>query len=670
MMSFDQTSPNTTRLSKKLCTLAILIAALIGTMSPDAFGQSPKKFSESEISTALTYKAKQKEVDYDFKVDGRPPEALVKKAQMQSSAVLFGKTGYVLADSTNRVIRVLLDTNKDRKLDFFSYYKDGIEVYREIDTDYDSEPNEYRWMGSAGTRWGIDKNQDGEIDQWKSISAEEVAYEVFMAIKTRDDARYQRLLLTNNEFRSLGLSGDIAKDAAARLEKARKEFGDMVRSQKIIDNRAEWINSGNGQPSLAVAGNGLEKDVVCHDHASSVFQSAAGTDTLALGTMVRIGESWRLMELPQVVPQGKAIVNGGLLFPVVQIVPDFDPNGSGPIDRVDEELAGLYEELTKLESSIGEEGDAGVAMAKLQKDRAMLQWKIYQKVPEKEKANWLENIGDTVTGAYRVGNYPEGLKFLESVIKTLRDNKKLDSLDYIRKRMLDTDYYKRIDEGDNREDDKANEWYFAQLEKFASEFPKSRFSPDALFAIGQNFEVSRNADPAKAARWYQACAQKYGETSIGKRAAGAVRRIGGRGKPVPFVGTTVDGKAFDISNKTLRNRIVVVYFWEMWCADQKANAKGDTAFDVFQDLKSKFKDEVVIVSANIEAIATKQAYADFDGDLKGIFEMHVPGGMENSPLATQLGIVSEPTMIVWDKEGNMIDSESGVGDLERIIQKQ
>ena len=49
--------------------------------------------------------------------------------------------------------------------------------------------------------------------------------------------------------------------------------------------------------------------------------------------------------------------------------------------------------------------------------------------------------------------------------------------------------------------------------------------------------------------------------------------------------------------------------------------------------------------------------------------MHVPGGMEKSALATQLGIVSEPTMVVWDLKGNMYDAESGVADLGRIMQK-
>ena len=654
-----------TNVTKKLAVFAIVAAAFIVPDFCNAQAKQARKFKDSDKEKVLNnYKAKQ-EVDYDFNTGVKPIGELVKGAQMQTSTELFGKTGYVMADPTNRIVRVLLDTNKDKRLDRFSYYKDGIEVYREIDTDYDDKPNEYRWLGSAGSRWGVDRNQDGEIDQWKIISAEEVAFEVFMAIRNRDDARYQRLLLTDAELKSLGLTGDIAKDAATRLDRARKEFANMVRGQKAIDGKAKWINSGNGQPSLAAAGRGLSKDLLCHDHASSVFESAAGTDTLALGTLVRIGNTWRLMELPQVVPRGKPIENGGLLFPVAQIIPNI-PDDDKRI-RVDEQLAGFYTNLTKFETAIAKEGEPGVEMAKLQKDRAMMQWKIYQKIPPAEKANWVENIGDTVSNAYQVGEYPEGLRFLEQVIKTLRDAKKPESLDYIRWRMIHAEYYKRLEDGDNREDEKTAKWYYAQLEKFSNDYPKSRFAPEAVFSIAQNYEVSRDNDLDKAIEWYRKCAQRYSSSPYGKRAAGAIQRLQGRKKPVRFVGTTVDGKQFDVSNKVLRERIVVVFFWEMWCADQKVNEKGDTAFDVFQDMKSKYKDEVVIVSANIEA--NPGNYKNFSGDLNGLFEMHSPGGMEKSPLAAQLGIVTEPTMVVWDKKGNMYDAESGAADLGRIIQK-
>ena len=373
-------------------------------------------FSAGEKGKVLNYKPSQ-EVDYDYKFKGGAPKEVLEKANMGRAEEIFpGKLGYVMADETNRVVRVLIDSNKDKKLDFFSYYKDGVEVYREIDSNYDSRKDQFRWFGSAGTRWGIDQNQDGEIDKWKVISAEEVAFETFMAIRNRDDARYQRLLITDEEFRSLGLKGFVAQDAAARLKKARTGFGEMVRGQKAINENSKWINSGNGRPSLAPAGGMLTKDIICHDHASSVFQSGSDTDTLAIGTLVQIGDVWRLMELPQVVPRGKPIENGGVLFPVVSL----EPTATGEIvDGTTEKLAEAYGKLTEQEQAIGKLNKPGVQMANLQKDRAMTQWGIYQLLPADEKSKWLENIGDTVSNGYQQGDYPDGLKFLESVIKTL-----------------------------------------------------------------------------------------------------------------------------------------------------------------------------------------------------------------------------------------------------------
>ncbi|MEZ6094425.1 MAG: hypothetical protein R3C03_09335 [Pirellulaceae bacterium] len=66
--------------------------------------------------------------------------------------------------------RIYLDTNGDRKLDSWSFSK--TEVYRGLDTDGDENRDEIRWLGTAGTRWGLDKDQNGKIDDWKQISAE------------------------------------------------------------------------------------------------------------------------------------------------------------------------------------------------------------------------------------------------------------------------------------------------------------------------------------------------------------------------------------------------------------------------------------------------------------------------------------------------------------------
>lgn len=630
---------------------------------------APRQPGKAEIKKILSWTPSY-EVDYDFaiKKGSNPTADMVDQCQIQRAAQWKeGKNGFVVADKTNRILRVLLDRNKDKdqRLDYWSYFKDGVEVYREEDSNFDGKPDQFRWLGTGGTRWGIDKNQNGQIDTWKHISAEEVAFEVFMAIKTRDDNRFRRLLLTGDEFKTLGLSGKMAEDARQRLTKAQSGFANMVRSQKAIDASSQWINSGNGQPSMVPASEEVANDMIVHDHASSVFQSKAGTSTLALGTLVKIGDVWRLMELPQVIAGSDSIANGGLMFPVAQIIPPV-PGGQqhGPQD---EKMAKLFAKLTALEEEI-KEAEPGAAMVNLQEKRSLLQWEIYRSCPENEKLTWLENIADTATNAYHQDLYPEGLTFLERILKTLKKYQKPERMDYIRKRMIDTKYWKSIEEKAAREKAAAAEEYFASLEEFVNEYPKSQFTPEALFRIGQNFETSRDSDPEKARQWYRKCASGYSKTLSGKRASGAYLRLTGYGKQVPFEGATEDRKKFDIKNPQLRGKVVVVYFWHTWCAQQAVNAKGETAFEVFADLKSKYKGDVVFVSANVEE--TTETYKDkFSGDLKGMIRMHAPGGNEKSPLAVQLGVVTAPMMAVWDKAGMLVDTESGAGELDRIIQR-
>ena len=68
-----------------------------------------------------------------------------------------------------------MDTNGDQSPDVFRYYRHGLEVYRDIDSNFNQKPDQYRWMNWGGTRWGLDPNEDGRIDEWKMISAPEAA---------------------------------------------------------------------------------------------------------------------------------------------------------------------------------------------------------------------------------------------------------------------------------------------------------------------------------------------------------------------------------------------------------------------------------------------------------------------------------------------------------------
>ncbi len=132
----------------------------------------------------------QHDVDYD-----RPtPEEIAKCAIKAEERK--GQTGWVVRDGDGKVLREFVDTNGDNVVDRWSYYKEGVEVYRDIDTKFNGKANEFRWLNTAGVRWGIAKSGGADIDAWKAISAEEASAEAVMALRDRDPARFNRLLLT------------------------------------------------------------------------------------------------------------------------------------------------------------------------------------------------------------------------------------------------------------------------------------------------------------------------------------------------------------------------------------------------------------------------------------------------------------------------------------------
>src|ERR1700736_3335563 len=116
-----------------------------------------------------------------------------------------GSSGWLLRDPQGRPLRRFFDSNGDRQIDVLSYYLDGVEVYRETDSNLNGKIDQYRWLNAGGMKWGIDLDEDDKhrIDTWKQISAEEVSQEVLQAFLTRDVARLQALWISEEEIKHL-----------------------------------------------------------------------------------------------------------------------------------------------------------------------------------------------------------------------------------------------------------------------------------------------------------------------------------------------------------------------------------------------------------------------------------------------------------------------------------
>ena len=154
----------------------------------------------------------QKDVDYATPAKEDIEQCTIKAEKFNS------QTGWVIRDKAGQMLRRFVDTNADNVVDQWSYYLDGLEVYRDIDADFNGKPDQCRWFNTAGIRWGLDTNEDGKIDRWKEISAEEASDELVRALAEKDPARFARLLLTADELKTLGLGGARPElDAALAL---------------------------------------------------------------------------------------------------------------------------------------------------------------------------------------------------------------------------------------------------------------------------------------------------------------------------------------------------------------------------------------------------------------------------------------------------------------------
>ena len=108
--------------------------------------------------------------------------------------------------------------------------------------------------------------------------------------------------------------------------------------------------------------------------------------------------------------------------------------------------------------------------------------------------------------------------------------------------------------------------------------------------------------------------------------------------------------------------MVVIHYWATWC---EACVED---FDELKRLKAKYKGELSIIGANLDE-DSKEVVSFLRG--KGVTwpQLWAEGGLDASPVATQLGVTTLPLTILIDKDGKVLENEASVNDLDRDIQR-
>jgi hypothetical protein len=450
-----------------------------------------------------------------------------------------GITAWVVRDSQGQTLRRFADTNADNVVDLWCYFNGGLEVYRDIDADHDGKADQYRWLQTAGTRWGIDKNQDGRIDYWQVISAPEVAEELVWALKTKDQKRFELLLLTPDELAGAGFSKQQTDKFAATLKAAPAAFSKLAAEQKVVTSQTEFADFYRSRPATIPAGtDGSTKDVTILDNASALVETGDKHEQLFMGTMVCVGQTWKLLDIPTVGSDSQTPQSGLL----TASTPDAGsgPAAGGPSD----EMQQLMADLEKLDQQADKTAAADLT-ALTDKRADVLQRLANSATDDDSRNDWLKQLADVLSAAVQTGSYPQGIASLGQLVdKLTKDNPNDSVIPYVKFRKMWAEYA-QSQQAKDADLAKIQEKWLADLEAFANDNPKSADAAEALLQLGMANEFGGHSDDAQ--KWYQKLADGFPKSSQAATARGALTRLGSKGKPIVFRALDVKKKNIDLS---------------------------------------------------------------------------------------------------------------------------
>lgn len=599
---------------------------------------------------ALSLAPIQKDVEYDI-----PDKGAIAKCRVTSEDI-GDISGWVVRSEAGELLRRFLDSNGDNKVDQWCYFRHGVEVYRDIDADFNGLADQYRWLGLAGTRWGLDPNEDGKIDSWKQISPEEVTAELVLAVRDRDTKRFEALLLTEKELARLGLGAEKEKEVAEKIARASKGFAAFATKQKLVNSKSQWLNFGGNHPGLVPAGtNGSTQDLVVYDNVAAVVETDGKMVQLPVGAVVKVGDTWKLIDLPAV---GDELVAATGFFFQAQLPKPVET--SAPMEQgLSPEVQKLIADLEKIDKDLAD-ARTPAAQARLNADRADLMQKLAESASNaEERTNWLRQMADTVSAAVQGGGYPDGVKRLEKLYDELvADKADKNDLAYVKFRHMTAAYTQSVQQ-ENADFVKIQGKWLEDLEKFVSDYPECDDAAEAMLqlAIAQEF-AGRTEEATK---WFDDIVKKFPKHELAKKAAGASYRLNCVGKPLTLRGKTVEGRDLDLAS--LKGKVVLIHYWATWCEPCKAD------MEQLKALQAKYaRQGFSLVGINLDSDTSELATFLRTNRLTWP-QLYEPGGLD-SRLANELGILTLPTMILLDKQGRVISRNISVGELDTELGKQ
>ena len=565
-----------------------------------------------------------------------------------------GQLGWIVEDPNGLTLRKFIDTDRDAVVDQWSYYKDGVEVYRDVDSNHNGKADQYRWFHTGGSRWGLDNDEDGKIDAWKAISAEEVTAEVVAALATRNTARFDRLVLTPGELETLGLGKSHTGQIEEMIGRTAEKFAALVSTQKAVTSTSKWLQFSGTRPGIVPLGtDGSTKDLRVYENVVAIVQDGDAHGQLSIGTLVKVGDAWRLIDVPQISSDGQDEVADSGFF--------FRSNAAG---RAELGETGPSQDQQKLLAEL-EELDRTATEALTPKQQAefnsrrtdLLQKIAKQAGSAEERAVWIRQLADMVSASVQSGTFPQGVDRLQALLKELSQNRSDSSLAaYVKFRHMTAAYGLSL-QSPKADFTKIQQQWLKDLQQYVADYPAAADAAEAMLQLAIAKEFAGQEDDAK--KWYGRIVAAFPDSDAAAKAAGARTRLDSIGKQISLRGKNAAGGVVDLSK--YRGKVVLIQYWATWCEPAKADMPA------LKKMLTKYGRSLRVIGVNLDN--SPKTLADFLAKNRlpwpQIFE---DGGLDSRP-ANQLGILTLPTMILVDAQGKVVNRNIQIAELDRELRK-
>lgn len=604
------------------------------------------------VEKIFAYKPVQKDVDIET-----PPAADFPKCKLEEK-----RSEYVVYGPQGQILRRFIDTDgdKSRQVDQWRYYKNGLEVYRDIDTNADGRVDQCRWLTTGGTRWGIDANQDGRIEQWKVISAEEASREAIKALAAGDVEALTAVLISAADIKALGLSSELEQKLRPVVQDPAGQMSAALKESSVIKPETRWVrfDSSMLMPSTIPVEMGVaDRDLTVYENVMAIVETAGQTGFVQIGEMVKVGDVWKLMGVPRPIAADGGpiqIVEGGLLMQPALAGLSI-PGGAEPSP----EMRQLIEQLQTLDQAAPKPDAPRSDVAAYNAQRAQLLGRLADVVAtEDERETWRRQQIDQIAAAVQLDVFPNGVEVLKAIEAELRRRPDAESLvPYIVYRRMMAEYNVELLKADASQRVEVQTNWLKALEQFITDFPQSEDAADAMLQLAMAQEFGGQLSSAK--EWYTRLSQTHADAPAAAVATGALRRLNLKGQPLRLAGPALGGQGpIDIAR--YRGKVVAVLFWATWCRPCTEDLPQ------IQELYRQHRAagfEIVGVNVDSPGAPIQQYIQQHKIAWPSI---HEEGGLQSS-IAQQYGVITLPTTFLVDKSGKVVSAAATVDDLKKLV---